>query len=82
LAKKFADMKEARFLGVSVAEGPEGLPLLPGVSAYLVGKIIDRHEHARAATVVVEVVGGGLGEGSPGLGYQGRQYAVAAPLKG
>jgi flavin reductase (DIM6/NTAB) family NADH-FMN oxidoreductase RutF len=82
LAKKFADMKEARFLGVNVAEGPEGLPLLPGVSAYLVGKIIDRHEHARAATVVVEVVGGGLGEGGRGLGYQGRQYAVAAPLEG
>jgi flavin reductase (DIM6/NTAB) family NADH-FMN oxidoreductase RutF len=80
LAKKFADMKEARFLGVNHTEGPEGLPLLPGVSAYLVGKIIGRHEHANAATVVVEVVGGGLGQEGPGLGYQGRQYAVATPL--
>jgi flavin reductase (DIM6/NTAB) family NADH-FMN oxidoreductase RutF len=80
LAKKFADMKEARFLGVHVQEGPEGLPLLPGASAYLVGKIIDRVVHHSAATVVVEIVGGGLGEEEKGLTYQGRQYASAEPL--
>jgi flavin reductase (DIM6/NTAB) family NADH-FMN oxidoreductase RutF len=80
LAKKFADMKEARFLGVNVQDGPEGLPLLPGASAYLVGKIIDRVVHHSAATVVVEVVGGGLGEKDKGLTYQGRQYASAEPL--
>jgi len=82
LAKKFADMKEARFLGVNVSEGPEGLPLLPGASAYLVGKIIDRVVHHRAATVVVEVVGGGLGESDRGLAYQGRQYVTSQPLEG
>jgi flavin reductase (DIM6/NTAB) family NADH-FMN oxidoreductase RutF len=80
LAKKFADMKEARFLGVSLLEGPENLPLLPGASAYLVGKIIDRVVHHSAATVIVEVVGGGLGSEDRGLTYQGRQYAVAEPL--
>jgi flavin reductase (DIM6/NTAB) family NADH-FMN oxidoreductase RutF len=80
LAKKFADMKEARFLGVNVHDGPEGLPLLPGASAYLVGKIIDRVVHHNAATVIVEVVGGGLGDEGPGLTYQGRQYASAEPL--
>ncbi len=80
LAKKFADMKEARFLGVDVTDGPEGLPLLPGASAYLVGKIIDRVVHHKAATVIVEIVGGGLGEEDKGLTYQGRQYASAEPL--
>jgi flavin reductase (DIM6/NTAB) family NADH-FMN oxidoreductase RutF len=80
LAKKFADMKEARFLGINVHDGPEGLPLLPGASAYLVGKIIDRVVHHSAATVVVEVIGGGLGEEDKGLTYQGRQYASAEPL--
>jgi flavin reductase (DIM6/NTAB) family NADH-FMN oxidoreductase RutF len=80
LAKKFADMKEARFLGVSLLEGPENLPLLPGASAYLVGKIIDRVVHHSAATVIVEVVGGGLGSEDRGLTYQGRQYAVAEPF--
>lgn len=82
LAKKFADMKEARFLGVSVEDGPEGLPLLPGASAYLVGKIIDRVVHHRAATVVVEVVGGGLGDPGAGLAYQGRTYALTQPISG
>jgi len=80
LAKKFADMKEARFLGINVQDAPEGLPLLPGASAYLVGKIIDRVVHHSAATVVVEVIGGGLGGEDKGLTYQGRQYASAAPL--
>lgn len=81
LAKKFADLKEARFLGVSVEAGPEGLPLLPGASAYLVGKIIDRVVHHNSATVIVEIVGGGLGDQGPGLTYQGQQYAVARPIE-
>lgn len=80
LAKKFADLKEARFLGVGVKNGPHDLPLLPGASAYLVGKIIDRVVHHRAATVVVEVTGGGLGGPGLGLSYQGRNYAIAAPV--
>jgi flavin reductase (DIM6/NTAB) family NADH-FMN oxidoreductase RutF len=80
LAKKFADMKEVRFLGVNVQDGPEGLPLLPGASAYLVGKIIDRVVHHNAATVIAEIVGGGLGEEDKGLTYHGRQYASAEPL--
>jgi flavin reductase (DIM6/NTAB) family NADH-FMN oxidoreductase RutF len=80
LAKKFADMKEARFLGISVHDGPEGLPLLPGASAYLVGKIIDRVVHHSAATVIAEIVGGGLGNEDKGLTYQGRQYASAEPI--
>ncbi len=80
LAKKFADMKEARFLGISVQDGPEGLPLLPGVSAYLVGKIVDRVIHHNAATVIAEIIDGGLGEQDNGLTYQGRQYASAHPL--
>lgn len=80
LAKKFADMKEARFLGVNVIDGPEGLPLLPGASAYLVGKIIDRVVHHNAATVVLEIISGGLGDEDKGLTYQGRQYARAEPI--
>jgi flavin reductase (DIM6/NTAB) family NADH-FMN oxidoreductase RutF len=77
LAKKFADIKEARFLGITVQDGPEGLPLLPGASGYLVGKIIDRVVHHDAATVIVEIVGGGLGEPDTGLTYHGRDYASA-----
>lgn len=80
LAKKFADLKEARFLGINPSESPEGLPVLPGAAAYLVGKIIDRVVHHKAATVVVEIVGGGLGGTERGLAYQGRQYAIAHPL--
>lgn len=81
LAKKFSDFAEARFLGVGVSDGPHGLPLLPGVPAYLVGRIIDRIEHHGAATVVVEIVGGGLGSADHGLTYQGRNYQAVRPLE-
>lgn len=81
LAQKFSDFAEARFLGVGETDGPHGLPLLPGVPAYLVGKIIDRVEHHGAATVIVEVVDGGIGSPDQGLTYQGRSYRVARPLE-
>lgn len=82
LATQFSGDASQRFSGVEWAEGPEGLPLLPGASAYLVGKIVARHETGDAATVAVEIVGGGLGAAGEALVYQGKSYRVAAALPG
>lgn len=80
LATQFSGDASERFQGVELLEGPHGLPLLPGVTAYLVGKIVARHETGDAATIVVEIVGGGLGDADPALVYQGQGYRVAASL--
>jgi len=80
LAEQFSGDASSRFSGIELLDGPEGLPLLPGVTAYIVGKIVARHETGDAATVVVEIVGGGLGSAGDGLVYQGKNYRVAASL--
>jgi flavin reductase (DIM6/NTAB) family NADH-FMN oxidoreductase RutF len=45
-----------------------------------VGKIVARHETGDAVTVVVEIVGGGVGASDQGLVYQGKAYRTAASL--
>ena len=80
LAEQFSGDAPSRFSGIELLEGPEGLPLLPGVTAFIVGKIVARHETGDAATVVVEIVGGGLGAAGDGLVYQGKSYRAAASL--
>ena len=80
LAEQFSGDASSRFSGIELLEGPEGLPLLPGVTAFIVGKIVARHETGDAATVVVEIVGGGLGAAGDGLAYQGKSYRAAASL--
>ena len=80
LAEQFSGDASSRFSGIELLEGPEGLPLLPGVTAFIVGKILARHETGDAATVVVEIVGGGLGAAGDGLVYQGKSYRAAASL--
>jgi flavin reductase (DIM6/NTAB) family NADH-FMN oxidoreductase RutF len=80
LARKFSGDASERFVGVEVEEGPMGLPLLPGASAYVLGKIVARHETGEAATIAVEITGGGLGEPGDSLVYQEKNYRVAASL--
>ena len=80
LAQQFSGEASERFRGIDVQEGPMGLPLLPGAQAYLVGKIVARHETGDAATIAVEITGGGLGEPGDSLVYQEKGYRVAASL--
>ncbi len=80
LATQFSGDSGSRFDGVELLDGPEGLPLIPGATAYVVGKIVARHETGDAVTVVVEIVGGGLGASDQGLVYQGKAYRTAASL--
>jgi len=80
LARQFSGDASERFTGLDVSEGPMGLPLLPGVSAYVVAKIVARHETGDSATIAVEITGGGLGEPGDALVYQEKNYRVAASL--
>lgn len=80
LARKFSGEASQRFDGIDVQVGPMGLPLLPGASAYVVAKIVARHETGDAATIAVEITGGGLGESGDSLVYQEKNYRVAASL--
>jgi flavin reductase (DIM6/NTAB) family NADH-FMN oxidoreductase RutF len=69
-----------RFQGDHWSPGPEGLPLLSGVNAWLHARVVDVLEVEFAATVAVRILGGGLGEPSEALVYQGRDYKRAVSL--
>jgi len=69
-----------RFVGDHWEPGPDGLPLIKGVSAWLHARIVDVLEVEFAATVAVRILGGGVGDSGPALVYQGRDYKRTADL--
>jgi len=80
LANTMAGDAAHRFQGDHWSPGPEGLPLLSGVNAWLHARVVDVLEVEFAATVAVRILGGGLGEPSEALVYQGRDYKRAVSL--
>lgn len=80
LAVQFSGDAASRFNGIDLREGPDGLPLLPGVSGYLHATIVDRHTVGDAAMVAVEIIGGGLGVADSALVYQQQDYRAATSL--
>ena len=82
LAVQFSGEAATRFSGVDVLDGPHGLPLINGVSAYMVGKIVARNPTGDAVSVVVEITEGGLGESGDALVYQAQDYRVAREFSG
>jgi len=80
LATQFAGEAEQRFTGDHWSPGPDGLPLLSGVSSWLQATVVDRLEVEFSATVAVRITGGGLGETGDALVYQGRDYRRATSL--
>jgi flavin reductase (DIM6/NTAB) family NADH-FMN oxidoreductase RutF len=79
LAIKMAGPAEERFDGDHWAPGPLDLPLLKGVPAWMLGRIVDRVRVANSAVVVLEVEVGELGEVDQGLIYAERQYHRLGP---
>jgi flavin reductase (DIM6/NTAB) family NADH-FMN oxidoreductase RutF len=69
-----------RFAGDHWSPGPEGLPLIKGVSAWLHARIVDVLEVEFAATVAVRILGGNVGDPQEALVYQGRDYKRAVDL--
>jgi len=80
LANTMAGDAAHRFKGDHWSPGPEGLPLLTGVNAWLHARVVDVLEVEFAATVAVRILGGGIGESSEALVYQGRDYKRAVNL--
>lgn len=80
LAQKFSGDANERFAGLDLLEGPDGLPLIPGVSGYFHAKIVERHIIGEAATVVLEILSGGVASDEPALVYQMQDYRAATEL--
>lgn len=74
LAQLMAGDHDVRFSGEQWHPGPHGLPVLEGVTAWMIGRIVAVHPVRENAVVVVEVEGGGLGELDDALLYHQRQY--------
>jgi flavin reductase (DIM6/NTAB) family NADH-FMN oxidoreductase RutF len=74
LAEKLAGAHELRFVGNHWRPGPHGLPILDGVTAWMVGRIVERLSVAANAVIVVEIEEGGPGAADYPLIYHERAY--------
>lgn len=74
LAEKMAADASERFIGDHWAPGPHGLPVLADVTAWMVGRIIERVHVHTAAVVVVQIETGALGVIDAPLLYHERLY--------
>ncbi|MFZ2965187.1 MAG: flavin reductase family protein [Rhodoglobus sp.] len=74
LAELMAADHDVRFAGEHWHRGPHGVPVLDGATAWMLGRIIAVHEVHQNAVIVVEIVGGELGEEDEALLYHERTY--------
>lgn len=74
LADRLSGPHEDRFTGDHWAPGPHDLPLLDGVPAWMLGRIVERVRVADNAVVVVQIEDGGLGAEDEALLYHERTY--------
>ena len=65
---------DLRFTGDHWAPGPHGLPILEGVTSWMVGRIVERFPVANNAVIVVQIEEGALGEPDAALLYHERTY--------
>jgi flavin reductase (DIM6/NTAB) family NADH-FMN oxidoreductase RutF len=74
LAEQLAGPYEQRFTAENWHPGPHGLPVLNGVTSWMVGRIVERVHVHNNAVVVVQVEEGSLGEDDEALLYHERTY--------
>jgi flavin reductase (DIM6/NTAB) family NADH-FMN oxidoreductase RutF len=74
VAEILSDDNTRRFLGDHWRRGPYGLPVINDVTAWMVGRIVDRFPVHNSAVVVVQIEDGGLGEPDEPLLYHERRY--------
>ena len=74
LAERMAADNAVRFDGDHWAPGPEGVPLLNGATAWMLGRIIEVHPVHNNAVVVIEIEDGELGDEDEALLYHERTY--------
>ncbi|MDJ0348501.1 flavin reductase family protein [Cryobacterium sp. PH29-G1] len=81
IAEKLAGPHADRFVGDHWQPGPHGLPVLAGVTSWMVGRIVERLSVHNNAVVVVQIEGGGMGADDEALLYHERTYRVpGAPV--
>ena len=76
IAEKLAGPNTERFVGDHWEPGPYGLPVLTGVTSWMVGRIVERVSVHNNAVVVVQIEGGGMGTDDEALLYHERTYRV------
>ena len=74
LAKLMAGDHDVRFAGNHWAPGPHGIPILRGVTSWMLGPIFEVHPVADNAVVVVQIEEGQLGDVDDALLYHERKY--------
>jgi flavin reductase (DIM6/NTAB) family NADH-FMN oxidoreductase RutF len=74
LAQTLSGPRDLRFDGGHWMPGPNGIPLLRDVTAWMLGRIVGRHPHHGNAVVVVEIEDGALGADDDALLYHERRY--------
>lgn len=80
IAQKMAGPNEERFDGDHWAPGPLGIPLLHDVTAWMLGRVVERVHVANNAVVVVQIEDGALGDEDQPLLYHERAYHVPIAL--
>jgi len=76
IAEKLAGPHLERFSGDHWHPGPYGLPILVGVTSWMMGRIVERVSVHNNAVVVVQIEGGGMGSDDQALLYHERTYRV------
>jgi flavin reductase (DIM6/NTAB) family NADH-FMN oxidoreductase RutF len=77
LAHKMSQDHTKRFLDNDwFIHGETGVPIFNKINAALIGQIIERHEVASNAVIVVEIIEGLLAEELPSLLYHQRGYVI------
>lgn len=74
LAERMAADHDERFTGDHWHPGPHGVPILDGVTAWMLGRIVSVHPVHHNAVIVVEIEDGELGDEDEALLYHERQY--------
>jgi flavin reductase (DIM6/NTAB) family NADH-FMN oxidoreductase RutF len=74
LAEKLAADHATRFDGDHWKPGPYGVPILEGVTSWMLGRIIEVHPVHNNAVVVVQIETGALGPEDDALLYHERAY--------
>jgi len=74
LAERMAADHDLRFTGDHWHAGPFGVPILDGVTAWMLARVVEVHPVHNNAVVVVEIVDGSLGDEDEALLYHERTY--------
>ena len=74
LAVRLAADNSVRFDGDHWSPGPHGVPILEGVTSWMLGSIVEVHPVANNAVVVVQIEVGELGDEDDALVYHEREY--------